>query len=143
VQIAVDNPAPKGEMRVFNQFTEQFRWVDQGLGYVYVGRGPAGLLILHRSVPSSFIAFLHSCVFFYFSSALLPPRSVNDLARIVTAEGAKLGLEVKVGCGGPERSGKDGIAGLAWLRWRLHEGKGWAGGSGLGAGSQRSQLPAA
>ncbi|KAI3424306.1 hypothetical protein D9Q98_009860 [Chlorella vulgaris] len=45
IQIAVDNPAPKGEMRVFNQFTEQF--------------------------------------------------SVNDLARIVTAEGAKLGLEVK------------------------------------------------
>jgi nucleoside-diphosphate-sugar epimerase len=51
IQIAVDNPAAPGEMRVFNQFTEQF--------------------------------------------------SVNDLARIVTAEGAKLGLDVKVSGGGP------------------------------------------
>jgi UDP-sulfoquinovose synthase len=46
IQIAIDNPAARGEMRVFNQFTEQF--------------------------------------------------SVNDLARIVTAEGAKMGLDVKV-----------------------------------------------
>jgi UDP-sulfoquinovose synthase len=45
IQIAIDNPAEKGTMRVFNQFTEQF--------------------------------------------------SVNDLARIVTAEGKKLGLEVE------------------------------------------------
>lgn len=45
VQIAIDNPANKGEMRVFNQFTEQF--------------------------------------------------SVNDLAQIVTTEGAKLGLQVQ------------------------------------------------
>ncbi len=26
VQIAIDNPAKQGEMRVFNQFTEMFRW---------------------------------------------------------------------------------------------------------------------
>lgn len=26
VQIAIDKPAARGEMRVFNQFTEQFRW---------------------------------------------------------------------------------------------------------------------
>lgn len=24
IQIAIDNPAPEGQMRVFNQFTEQF-----------------------------------------------------------------------------------------------------------------------
>lgn len=46
IQIAIDNPANPGEMRVFNQFTEQF--------------------------------------------------SVNDLARIVTTEGKKLGLNVDV-----------------------------------------------
>lgn len=46
IQIAIDNPASPGEMRVFNQFTEQF--------------------------------------------------SVNDLARIVSTEGAKLGLNVEV-----------------------------------------------
>lgn len=45
IQIAIDNPASKGEMRVFNQFTEQF--------------------------------------------------SVNDLARLVTSEGKKLGLDVQ------------------------------------------------
>ena len=49
IQLAVDNPAPAGEMRVYNQFTEQF--------------------------------------------------SVNDLAAIVTREGAKLGLDVQVGEG--------------------------------------------
>ena len=27
IQIAIDNPAAKGEMRVFNQFTEMWRWV--------------------------------------------------------------------------------------------------------------------
>ena len=27
LQIAIDNRGPKGEMQVFNQFTEQFRWV--------------------------------------------------------------------------------------------------------------------
>lgn len=46
IQIAIDNPANKGEMRVFNQFTEQF--------------------------------------------------SVNDLAKIITTEGSKLGLDVEV-----------------------------------------------
>ncbi|GAB4816337.1 hypothetical protein N2152v2_003383 [Parachlorella kessleri] len=46
VQIAIDNPAKQGEMRVFNQFTEMF--------------------------------------------------SVNDVAKIVTSEGKKLGLEVEV-----------------------------------------------
>lgn len=46
IQLAIDNPASQGEMRVFNQFTEQF--------------------------------------------------SVNDLAAIVTREGAKLGLDVQV-----------------------------------------------
>jgi hypothetical protein len=46
IQIAIDNPADKGEFRVFNQFTEQF--------------------------------------------------SVNQLADIVTREGAKLGLKVEV-----------------------------------------------
>ncbi|KAL4419541.1 hypothetical protein ABPG77_006872 [Micractinium sp. CCAP 211/92] len=45
IQIAIDNPASKGEMRVFNQFTEMW--------------------------------------------------SVNDLARIVTTEGSKLGLNVE------------------------------------------------
>jgi UDP-sulfoquinovose synthase len=44
IQIAIDNPAPKGEMRVFNQFTEQF--------------------------------------------------SVNELARLVTTAGRRLGLDV-------------------------------------------------
>ncbi len=46
VQIAIDNPAAKGEMRVYNQFTEQF--------------------------------------------------SVNQLADIVSKEGKKLGIDVKV-----------------------------------------------
>ena len=46
LQIAIDNPAKQGEMRVFNQFTEQF--------------------------------------------------SVNQLADIVSKEGKKLGLDVKV-----------------------------------------------
>lgn len=46
VQIAIDNPANKGEMRVFNQFTEQF--------------------------------------------------SVNDLTKIISTEGAKLGLDVNI-----------------------------------------------
>ena len=49
-QIAIDNPAKQGEMRVFNQFTEQF--------------------------------------------------SVNQLADIVSKEGKKLGLDVKVPVGG-------------------------------------------
>jgi hypothetical protein len=32
IQLAIDNPAPKGEMRVYNQFTEQASDTADGTG---------------------------------------------------------------------------------------------------------------
>lgn len=47
IQIAVDNPAGRGEFRVFNQFTEQFS-VNQLAAIVQQQGGKAGLDVTAR-----------------------------------------------------------------------------------------------
>jgi hypothetical protein len=49
IQIAIDNPASAGEMRVFNQFTEQFS-VNDIAGIVKREGGKLGLDVKVRSV---------------------------------------------------------------------------------------------
>lgn len=128
IQIAIDNPANKGEMRVFNQFTEMFRCAAFALANKSNGAGPTrARCACSASSPRcsgvrlwggdrvcgamndsgqgrGFATHALPC------SALLPGPSahasttpcymnccsVNDVARIVTTEGKKLGLDVVV-----------------------------------------------
>lgn len=66
IQIAIDNPASKGEMRVFNQFTEMFRCADLWLftrnssaGYVVAGRC---VICAVACVPSASVLSRALCV---------------------------------------------------------------------------------
>ena len=51
IQIAIDNPAPKGEMRVFNQFTEQFS-VNELARMVTTAGQRVGLDVVTQTVPN-------------------------------------------------------------------------------------------
>lgn len=51
IQIAIDNPANKGEFRVFNQFTEQFS-VNQLADIVTREGGKLGLKVEVQNVPN-------------------------------------------------------------------------------------------
>ena len=83
VQLAIDNPASTGEMRVFNQFTEQFSVND--LAAIITRKGKeAGLAVqvgVHR--PNR-----HPSI---------PENSVNDLAAIITRKGREAGLGGQAG----------------------------------------------
>lgn len=51
IQIAIDNPAAKGEFRVFNQFTEQFS-VNQLAEIVTREGKKLGLEVVTQNVPN-------------------------------------------------------------------------------------------
>lgn len=58
IQIAIDNPAPRGEMRVYNQFTEQFS-VNQLAAIVKTQASKLGLDVQVRHGPCTGVSGHH------------------------------------------------------------------------------------
>ncbi|CAI5972079.1 unnamed protein product [Closterium sp. NIES-65] len=83
VELAIANPAKLGEFRVLNQFTEQF----STRGYLDI-RDTVRCVELAIANPAKLGEFR---VFNQFTEQF----SVRDLARLVTAAGEKMGIEVK------------------------------------------------